>query len=280
MIVIGNITVGGSGKTPLVLWIAEFLERNGFRPGIVSRGHGGSAAARDAAPREVSVASEAAEVGDEPVLLARRSGCPVWIGRDRLAAARALRVAHPDCSVVLSDDGLQHYALARDIEIAVVDARGFGNGYLLPAGPLREPASRLRSVDAVVAHDNCVVPGYAMRLEGDRFVQMSDPRDVVGAEALRGKRLHAVAGIGDPERFFRQLEQLGLSIVRHPFPDHHAFRAEDLRFGDAAPVVMTEKDAVKCQRFARAGFWIFPVSAELDPAFGRWLLERLASTHG
>lgn len=277
---VGNITVGGSGKTPLVLWIAEFLKRNGFRPGIVSRGHGGSVALRHGAPREVSAACVATEVGDEPMLLAQRSGCPVWIGRNRVAAARALRAAHPDCSVLLSDDGLQHYALERDIEIAIVDARGFGNGYLLPAGPLREPVSRLQSVDAVIAHENRAVPGYAMRLEGDRFVQMCDPRSVVGAESLRGKRLHAVAAIGDPERFFRQLERLGLTIVRHPFPDHHAFRAEDLQFGDAVPVVMTEKDGVKCHRFARTGFWMFPVSAELDPAFGRWLLERLASTHG
>ena len=280
VIVVGNITVGGSGKTPLVLWLAEFLKHHGFRPGIVSRGHGGSAAVRGSAPREVSAAGEAAEVGDEPLLLARRSGCPVWIGRDRLAAARALRAAHPECNVLLSDDGLQHYALQRDIEIAVVDARGFGNGYLLPAGPLREPVSRLRSVEAVIAHDNSAVPGYPMRLEGDRFVQMSDPRVGAGADFLRARRVHAVAAIGDPERFFRQLERLGLSIVRHPFPDHHAFRPADLQFGDADPVVMTEKDGVKCKAFARTGFWTFPVSAELDPAFGRWLLERLALTHG
>ena len=219
-------------------------------------------------------------MGDEPLLLARRSACSVWVARDRVAAVRALRAAHPECNVVLSDDGLQHYALERDLEIAVVDARGVGNGFLLPAGPLLEPVSRLQSVDAVIAHDNDTLPGYAMRLEGDRFVEMSNSGNVVGAESWRGKPVHAVAGIGDPERFFRQLERLGLSIVRHPFPDHYAFRAEELQFGDAAPVVMTEKDAVKCQGFARAGFWMFPVSAELDPAFGRWLLERLASIHG
>lgn len=275
MIVVGNLSVGGSGKTPLVLWIAEHLKNHGYRPGIVSRGHG----ARVGAPREVSIASSPHEVGDEPVLLARRSGCPVWVAPQRIAAVRALRAAHPDCNVLLSDDGLQHYALARDIEIAVVDARGFGNGLLLPAGPLREPVSRLRSVDAVVAHDTSAVPGYAMRLRGERFVQMLDAGNVVGAESLRGKAVHAVAGIGDPERFFRQIERLGLGIVRHPFDDHHAFRAADLQYGDAAPVVMTEKDAVKCEGFARPEYWVFPVSAELDPAFGRWLLERLAPVH-
>jgi tetraacyldisaccharide 4'-kinase len=276
LIVVGNLTVGGSGKTPLVLWIAEHLKNNGYHPGIVSRGHG----ARVEAPREVSIASNPDEVGDEPMLLARRSGCPVWVAPERVAAARSLRAAHPDCNVLLSDDGLQHYALARDLEIAVVDARGFGNGFLLPAGPLREPVSRLRSVDAVVAHDNAAVPGFAMRLTGMRFVQMLDARNIVGPEALRGTAVHAVAGIGDPERFFRQIERLGLTIVRHPFADHHAFQAGDLQFGDAAPVVMTEKDAVKCKRFARPEFWVFPVSAELDPAFGRWLLERLALLHG
>ena len=276
LIVVGNVTVGGSGKTPLVLWIAEHLKRNGYRPGIVSRGHG----ARVDAPREASITSNPDDVGDEPILLARRSGCPVWVAPRRVAAVRALRAAHPECDVVLSDDGLQHYALARDIEIAVVDSRGFGNGFLLPAGPLREPASRLRSVDAVVAHDTRAAAGFAMRLAGERFVQMLDARNVTGPEALRGKQVHAVAGIGDPERFFRQIERLGLSIVRHPFDDHHAFQPADLRFGDAAPVVMTEKDAVKCKRFARPEFWIFPVSAELDPAFGRWLLERLTLIHG
>ena len=273
---VGNLNVGGSGKTPLVLWIAELLKKNGYRPGIVSRGHG----ARVEAPREASIASNPEQVGDEPMLLARRSGCPVWVAPERIAAVRALRAAHPDCDVLVSDDGLQHYALARDIEIAVVDARGFGNGFLLPAGPLREPVSRLRTVDAVVAHDNCALPGYAMHLAGERFVQMIDAGNVVGPEALCGRMVHAVAGIGDPERFFRQLEALGLTIARHPFNDHHPFQAGDLQFGDAAPVVMTEKDAVKCKRFAWPGLWIFPVSAELDPAFGRWLLERLAQIHG
>jgi tetraacyldisaccharide 4'-kinase len=160
----------------------------------------------------------------------------------------------------------------------VVDARGFGNGFLLPAGPLRERPSRLRSVGAVVAHDTRAVPGFAMRLEGDRLVRLTDARDVRAASSLAGQRVHAVAGIGDPVRFFLQLGRFGIKVVPHPFPDHHAFAAADLEFGDQAPVVMTEKDAVKCKRFAAAHHWVLPVSAVLDPAFGRWLLEELGGS--
>src|SRR6185503_9240405 len=174
VIVVGNLTVGGSGKTPLVIWIAEFLKRNGWSPGIVSRGYG----ARISEPRAATVASNAAEVGDEPILLSRRGGCPVWVGADRVRVAALLRAAHEDVNVLLLDDGLQHYAMRRDLEIAVVDARGFGNGFLLPAGPLREPRSRLRSVDAVVAHGAKHVKGYVMTLEGEQLVRCTDARDV------------------------------------------------------------------------------------------------------
>jgi tetraacyldisaccharide 4'-kinase len=271
VIVVGNLTVGGSGKTPLVLWIAEFLKAGGWRPGIVSRGYGG--AVRE--PRAVTIASEPAEVGDEPVLLARRSGCPVWVAPDRAAASLALRLQHPECDVIVLDDGLQHYALARDIEIAVVDARGFGNGFLLPAGPLREPRWRLRSVDAVVAHGVAGVEGYAMRLEGSDLVRLTDARELRPAKSFAGQKVHAVAGIGDPNRFFLHLAKLGPKVAPHPFPDHHPFAAADLEFGDDAPVVMTEKDAVKCKRFAKTQHWVLPVRAALDPAFGDWLLKKL-----
>ena len=271
VIVVGNLTVGGSGKTPLVLWIAHFLRREGWRPGVVSRGYG----AKAGEPREASIASDPAEVGDEPIVLARRSGCPVWVAADRAEACRRLRVAHPQCDVIVSDDGLQHYALRRKLEICVVDSRGFGNSLLLPAGPLREPRSRLGSVDAVVSHAAPGVEGYRMTLEGESLVRYTDARDVRPAASFAGQAVHAVAGIGDPERFFLQLERCGLKIRPHPFADHHAFTAADLEFGDEAPVVMTEKDAVKCKPFAKAHYWIFPVSASLDPAFGRWLLERL-----
>jgi tetraacyldisaccharide 4'-kinase len=272
VIVVGNLTVGGSGKTPLVLWIVELLARAGWKPGIVSRGYGGAVKE----PRAVTIASEPAEVGDEPLLLARRSGCPVWVGRDRASAVRALRRQHPECNVVVLDDGLQHYAMARDIEIAVVDARGFGNGFLLPAGPLREPRSRLASVDAVVAHGATGVEGYAMRLEGSDLVRLTDAREVRPAKSLAGRKVHGVAGIGDPNRFFLHLARLGPKVAPHPFPDHHPFVAADLEFGDDAPVVMTEKDAVKCKRFAGPRHWVLPVRAALDPSFGGWLLEKLS----
>jgi len=279
VIVVGNLTAGGSGKTPLALRIVEMLRARGWKPGIVSRGYGGSAAAEGAAPRAAHIASDPAEVGDEPILLARRSGCPVWVAADRVAACRLLRETYPECDVIVADDGLQHYALARDVEICVVDGRGFGNGFLHPAGPLREPASRLRTVGAVVTHGAGGVPGYAMRLEGDRLVRFTDARDTRPLKDFAGQTLHAVAGIGDPKRFFLQLARHGLKIVPHEFPDHHPFRAQDLEFGDAAPVVMTEKDAVKCKRIvagkSRPEHWVFPVTASLDPAFERWLLETL-----
>jgi tetraacyldisaccharide 4'-kinase len=281
VIVVGNLTAGGSGKTPLVLWIVELLREHRWKPGIVSRGYlGGARAAGGSArhPVEANIASDPAEVGDEPILLARRSGCPVWVAPDRVAACRALREKHPECDVIVTDDGLQHYALARDIEICVVDGRGFGNGFLMPAGPLREPPSRLRSVDAVVSHGAKGVAGHDMKLEGDQLVCMANAHDVRPAKSFAGQKVHAVAGIGDPKRFFLDLARFGMKPVPHPFPDHHPFAAGDLDFGDAAPVVMTEKDAVKCKRFAKASHWVFPVRASLDPAFQRWLLERLSGS--
>ena len=277
VVIVGNITAGGSGKTPLVLWIAKHLASQGWRPGIVSRGYGGRVSTLREAPVEVNAASDPALVGDEPLLLARRSAVPVWVGADRLAACRGLRTHHPECDVLVLDDGLQHYRLARDVEIAVVDSRGFGNGHLFPAGPLREPVSRLRSVDAVVCNGEPGVGGYRMRLEGSRFVRLTDTGRGVEAAALGATRVHAVAGIGDPARFFSHLGALGLEVVPHPFPDHHAFSAADLAFGDGLPVVMTEKDAVKCWRFAQPHFWMLPVDAELDPAFGVRIAGKLGT---
>ena len=271
VIIVGNLTVGGSGKTPLVLWIAEFLQGKGWFPAIVSRGYGG----RGGVPRAATIASEPEEVGDEPIVLARRSGCPVWVGADRASVIAALRLQHPQTDVVILDDGLQHYRLRRDVEIAVVDARGFGNGFLLPAGPLREPAGRLRSVDAVVCHDNAALPGFRMSLEGALLHRMTDARERRPAQSFGQQTVHAVAGIGNPERFFLHLAKLGMRVTPHPFPDHHRFVPEELAFGDQAEVVMTEKDAVKLRRYARANWWVLPVSANLDPAFGDWLLGKL-----
>ncbi len=280
VVVIGNLVVGGSGKTPLTLWVAEQLARAGWTPAIVSRGYGG----QSDAPRAVTLTAEAAEVGDEPILLARRSGCPVWVGRDRVRVIEALRVKHPTVNVVVLDDGLQHYRLRRDVEIAVVDAREFGNGFMLPAGPLREPPARLRSVGAVIAHGADKrrlaaiaprVPLFGMRLEGDTLHRMSDARERQPLAAFAGKALHAVAAIGDPNRFFLALARAGARVQPHPFPDHHPLTAQELSFGDALPVVMTEKDAVKLRRVAQPNWWVLPVHAALEPGLGDWLLARL-----
>jgi tetraacyldisaccharide 4'-kinase len=253
-----------------VIWIAEHLKAKGWAPAIVSRGYG----AHVDAPRAATIASEPAEVGDEPIVLSRRSGCPVWVGPDRLAVIRALRAQQPEVDVLILDDGLQHYRLRRNVEIAVVDARGFGNGFMLPAGPLREPAARLRSVDAVVSH-GAAVAGYAMSLEGSELHRMTDARERKPASAFAGQKVHAVAGIGDPNRFFLHLARLGLKPLPHPFPDHHPFKAEDLQFGDGLPVMLTEKDAVKLRRAAQPHWWVLPVTAKLDAAFGDWLSGRL-----
>lgn len=272
VIVVGNLVVGGTGKTPLVLWLAAMLKKNGRKPGIVSRGYRGSAAA----PMAVDAASPVQLVGDEPLLLARASGCPVWIGRDRAAAAMGLLAAHPECEVLILDDGLQHYRLARDIEIAVEDERRAGNGLLLPAGPLREPVSR--RVDAWVinsAPPGIHQPAFRMDLRGDNFRRVAAPRESLPAAAFARKKLHAVAGIGNPKRFFDQLARLGLACVNHAFPDHHAYTANDLDFGDCDALLMTEKDAVKCEAFAREHWYALQVEAELAPAFIDFILAKL-----
>ena len=272
VIVVGNIVAGGTGKTPLVLWLASRLRRCGWKPGILSRGYRGSAAA----PMEVAAGSPADVVGDEPLLLARHGGCRVWIGRDRVSAASGLLAAHPECDVLILDDGLQHYRLARDIEIAVEDERGAGNGLLLPAGPLREPASR--RVDAWVANTapcGAHQPCFRMDLRGDTFRRVAAPRSSAPAAAFAGKKLHAVAGIGNPQRFFDHLARLGLATVNHAFPDHHAYMASDLDFGDCEALLMTEKDAVKCEAFAREHWYALQVEADLAPAFFDFILAKL-----
>jgi tetraacyldisaccharide 4'-kinase len=281
VIVIGNLVVGGTGKTPLVAWLARQLQTRDFKVGIVSRGYG----ARGRVPRLVTATTSWREVGDEPLLLAQRTGCMTAVGADRVAAGRLL-TSH-GINVIVSDDGLQHLRLARHFRIVVVDgARGFGNGRLLPAGPLREPIRGLRQADAVVVNGaapsewllgTCLhsgaailqmqlVPGAAQALAGSASRTL---------ESFRGTRLHAVAGIGNPARFFRELRSFGLEVIEHAFPDHHPLVASDLDFGDDLPVLMTEKDAVKCRGIADARLWYVPVTAQLSSKQTDELLMRV-----
>ena len=272
VVVVGNVSVGGTGKTPLVLWLVETAVEMGFRPGVILRGHRGSA--RGVVP--VTAASDPGVAGDEAVLLARRAQRPVVIGADRVAAGRTL-LETAAVDLVISDDGLQHYPLGRDVEIAVVDAaRGHGNGRCLPAGPLREPLDRLDGVDLVVGNgqriNGCggvfeIVPGS---------LQAMPETDEDAEPPIPGCAVHAVAGIGHPGRFFATLEAMGFVVHRHPLGDHHHFRPGDLRFDDEAPVIVTEKDAVKCQGMAPANSWYLPVAARPDEDTAVRLGELLA----
>jgi tetraacyldisaccharide 4'-kinase len=304
VVVVGNITVGGAGKTPLTLWLAKQLAARGWRPGIVSRGHGG----QTAQARPVRADSTPAEVGDEPLLLARRSGCPVWVGQQRAAAAEALLAAHPEVNLLLCDDGLQHRALARDVELVVIDGRGLGNGRCLPLGPLREGRSRLSTVDALIGNnfdcatlrtEGCVKadsaadrgeratpsapdalpPDFAMTLQPVAFYRLDASAVPCSAAELlarlNGRPLYALAGIGDPERFFRTLRGLGLRFTPRPFADHHAYVAADLAFAADGVLLMTEKDAVKCAALTTGEIWVLPVDAELSPALIDLILEKL-----
>lgn len=280
VVIVGNISVGGTGKTPLTRWLAQRLQACGRRPGVVVRSY--RAGART--PARVHEQDDPAVRGDEAVLLAGALTCPVWSGPVRADTARAMAAAHPELDTVLCDDGLQHYALARDVEIAVVDAaRGFGNRWLLPAGPLREPISRLDSVDALVLHGAetpallpAAVPLFRLELHGEVFRNLHDPRQIAGTEHFRGKRLVAIAGIGNPQRFFGQLQRLGLAFEAHAFPDHHRYAAEELRFPAADAILMTEKDAIKCSRFSHERMWSLPVTARTSEALAALVLERIA----
>lgn len=261
LVVVGNITVGGAGKTPLVILLAKHLRQLGYHPGVISRGYG--AVISTAKPVEQN--STAQEVGDEPLLIARQSECPVWVGRDRVLTAQSLLRAHPNCNILISDDGLQHYRMRRDVELVVVDGvRRFGNKLSLPAGPLREPMLRLSQVDAIVYNGGDGASNYQMRLRGVRLMNVQDPSIAISPAELTGRPLHAIAGIGHPDRFFEQLKQLGMDVQKHPFPDHHHYSLEDLQFAGDDTILMTEKDAVKCTAFARSNWWYLPVEAEVD----------------
>ncbi len=276
VVVVGNITAGGAGKTPLTMALVERLRAQGWTPGVASRGYGRDNATR---PAWVERNSAVAQSGDEPLLIARHTGAKVRVDRDRAAAARALVAA--GCDIVVCDDGLQHYRLARDIEIEVIDGRRrYGNGQLLPAGPLRELPARAALCDfRVVNGGNSGFGEWAMTLITDKALPMAGgrPRALV---SFAGQRVHAVAGIGDPERFFTMLRGLGIGVVPHAFADHHRYSANDFEFGSRLPVLMTEKDAVKCSAFAVDGFFSVPVRAELPEAFWVSLLDKLPARNG
>lgn len=273
VVVVGNISLGGAGKTPVVMALVETLRAAGWTPGVVSRGHGG----RERGPALLPAEAAPERYGDEPALIALRTGVPVAVGRDRPATARHLLARHPQVDVLVCDDGLQHYRLHRDVEVVVVDGRRrFGNALLLPAGPLREPVSRLQEADVVLVNGPregesgfTLAPGEALALDGS------------GARPLASfarHKVHAVAGIGDPARFFATLEAAGIIVVPHAFADHHDFRPADLAFRDGLPVLMTEKDAVKCRRFAQPGWYAVPVTARLPADAIATILRRIDST--
>ncbi len=261
IIVVGNITVGGSGKTPFVIWLGGWLKEKGLKPGIVLRGYGGQSTHW---PRDVDAATEANEVGDEAVLLAKKTNCPVVAAPDRVAAVNHLLSNH-DCNVVISDDGMQHYRMGRDFEISVIDGkRRYGNGLCLPAGPLREPRWRGKLVDMTLVNGPGQENELSMQLLPKMFRNLSTD-ETVRVENFSGKKVHAVAGIGNPERFFNTLEEIGLEIIRHPFPDHYHYQERDICFKDGLAVIMTDKDAVKCKKFADDSHWILSVEAKPDP---------------
>lgn len=284
VVIVGNLYVGGTGKTPLVIWLVEALRRAGRRPGVISRGYGGSSDA----PHIVTSSASAREVGDEPLLIAQRAGCPVVVGRRRVAAAQRLLQAFPDIDVIISDDGLQHYALARDVEIVLFDARGIGNGWLLPAGPLREPASRPRDVTVINAPllpSDAPRDAWQMVLTGNIAWNLAAPSQSVLLSSLvrragaAAPRIAAAAGIGNPSRFFGMLRDLGLSIIEIPLPDHYDYAEDPFANIDADLIMMTEKDAVKCRQHPTlandARLWVVPVSAHIDDALAHTILEKL-----
>lgn len=272
VVVVGNMTVGGTGKTPLIIWLAALLIDSGYRPGIISRGYGGKS---ESWPRWIDVNSDVNEVGDEAVLLARKTACPMVASPSRVDAARLL-LNKTDCDIILSDDGLQHYALGRDIECIVVDGeRRFGNGFCIPAGPLREPSSRLENADFIVVNGRKLADNeFAMQLLGDKAINLLNGETKDLAE-FKQTRCHAIAAIGNPDRFFKLLETAGLSYQTHRFPDHYAFQHQDIQFNDDKPVLMTEKDAVKCLSFAGSNNWYIPVQAVLEADFANQILHLL-----
>ncbi|MFZ6658912.1 tetraacyldisaccharide 4'-kinase [Undibacterium sp. TJN19] len=289
VVVVGNIFIGGTGKTPLVIWLVKELQKAGWHPAVISRGYG--AAAENVVMLDANATAQ--QVGDEPLLIAERTGCPVAVGRDRVAVAQCLLAALPEIDIIFADDGLQHYALARDIEIVLFDQRGIGNGWMLPAGPLRESVQRRRDFTVCnlavgITHAN--LPGMPpdtlpMYLQAGAAYSLHDPLHQKDLKDFQGQRLVAAAGIGNPQRFFTMLEQHGLQSKTMTFPDHYAFDAQSFAGIDAECILITEKDAVKCRQIAAlkndARIWVVPVEAQLDASFAATLIQMISEkTHG
>lgn len=276
IIIVGNITVGGTGKTPLVIWIANYLKSAGYKPGIISRGYGGKARNW---PQQVRPDADPVMVGDEAVVISRRTGCPMAVGPDRISDGRAL-LKYAKVDVIISDDGLQHYALDRTIEIAVIDGiRRFGNGFCLPAGPLRELPARLNDVDCRITNGVAAQGEIAMKYLADKAINLVS-NEVRQISEFKNQAVNAIAGIGNPDRFFNFIRANGIRINTRAYADHYLFIAEDITFPDDEVLFMTEKDAVKCQRFARENWWYIPVDAHLPEDFGVHLIHLLEERHG
>ncbi|MGK0296516.1 MAG: tetraacyldisaccharide 4'-kinase [Gammaproteobacteria bacterium] len=264
VIVVGNITVGGAGKTPLVIWLCHKLMEQGYKPGILSRGYGGTTTKW---PQQVRVDSDPYSVGDEAVLLAQRTGRPVVVSPNRYLAAIQL-LEYTECNVLLCDDGLQHLSLERDLEIAVIDGdRRFGNGNCLPAGPMREPKSRLSSVDLIVAKHRAGKNEHLMQYKYKDMISVNNANNNIQPSSFNNMTIHAVSGIANPERFHAFLKQQGMILIKHVFLDHHKYKLQDLQFDDEFPIVMTEKDAVKCKRFSIENSWYLPIYVEFNEVF-------------
>lgn len=272
VVIVGNLTVGGTGKTPLVIELVQFLQKNNYKPGIISRGYKGK---EKKFPKWVLPSSDPKLVGDEPVLISKKTGCPVVIAPKRGQAIAAL-LAGADCDVIIGDDGLQHHGLKRTIEIVIVDGeRGFGNGFCLPAGPLREPITRLSTVDFIIETNTKKEQDFGMRLIPEEIVNIVD-HTILDLNQVKSRTIHAVAGIGHPDRFFNLLITMGLSVIKHPFPDHYQYRSTDFSFCKPSElIIMTEKDAIKCKEFATKNFWMLPVRPQLSQQFLNTFLEKL-----
>lgn len=273
VIVVGNISVGGTGKTPLTIHLIYLLRKAGYNPGVISRGYGGSS---NTYPRDVDDNSYASVVGDEAIVIFQRTKAPMVVDPDRNRGVAQLMLHHPNVDLIIADDGLQHYQLARDIEIVVVDGvRRLGNEMLLPAGPLREPPARLKEVDFVITNGNALEGEYSMRLKPKQLININQPIMSKPISDFTGERIHAVAGIGNPQRFFNVLTKLGCDVMCHSYPDHYAYRPTDLNFGDNMPLIMTEKDMVKCREFAQDNWWYLTVDTCCDEEFEQQLLTQL-----